>query len=87
MLPVARLGDKHVCPLCKVVTPIVGGAANWKTDNKPTACIGDKAACGAVIIQGSSMSKINGKGIAYLGCSTSHGGKIISGSPKCKVMP
>lgn len=87
MLPVARLGDKHACPLCKVVTPIVEGAANWKTDNKPTACVGHKTACGAVIVQGSSMSSIDGKPIAYLGCGTSHGGKIISGSANCKILP
>jgi len=82
MKPVARKGDMHTCPLCKVVTPIVTGSKRSKTDGRPTACVGDKTACGAVIVEGSSRMQTDGKPTAYLGSKTSHGGVIISGSPR-----
>lgn len=87
MIPVARQSDKHVCPLCKCVTPIVEGSPNATADNLPIARVGDKTACGATIVLGSSMSTADGKPVAYLGSTTSHGGTIISGSPTQKVMP
>ncbi|MBT0958120.1 PAAR domain-containing protein [Alphaproteobacteria bacterium KMM 3653] len=87
MVPVARMGDKHACPLCKVVTPIVGGSAVHTCDGKPVARVGDKTGCGATIIKGSSQSTADGKPVAYMGAQTSHGGTIITGSPQSKVMP
>lgn len=85
MLPVARLGDKHVCPKCGPNVIVQGGTG--KVDGKPVARIGDKTACGASIIMGSSMGTDDGKPIAYVGCTTSHGGIIVSGSPTAKTMP
>ncbi|WP_415919334.1 PAAR domain-containing protein [Tateyamaria sp. SN6-1] len=87
MLPIARVTDKHACPLCKAVTPIVQGSPNHTADNLAVARVGDKTACGATIVKGSSISTADGKPIAYLGSTTSHGGTIISGSPTQKVMP
>lgn len=87
MLPVARVTDKHVCPLCKVVTPIVAGSPTAKADQLAVARVGDKTACGATILKGSSVAMADNKPVAYLGSTTSHGGTIISGSPTQKVMP
>ena len=85
MIPVARLGDKHVCPIHGPNTIISGGTS--LVDNKPVARMGDATACGATIVMGSSVSKDDGKPIAYVGCTTSHGGAIVSGSPAHKVLP
>jgi len=53
-IPVARMGDLHVCPIPgHGVTPIVTGSATTLTEGRPNARIGDRAACGAVIIAGS----------------------------------
>ena len=83
--PIARKGDMHVCPLCKVTTPITTGSPRSKTDGQPTARVGDKTGCGATITQGSSRSSEDGRAIAYLGSPTDHGGQIITGSPRGKV--
>ncbi len=85
MIPVARLGDKHVCPIHGPNTIISGGKS--LVDNRPVARLGDKTACGAVIIMGSTMANEGGKPLAYLGCTTSHGGVIVEGSPSHKVLP
>lgn len=83
--PIARKGDLHVCPLCKVTTPIVTGSARSKTDGKPTAAVGDKTGCGATIVVGSSQSTTDDKPTAYLGSTTDHGGQITTGSPRGTV--
>ncbi|MEL6127103.1 MAG: PAAR domain-containing protein [Pseudomonadota bacterium] len=85
MLPVARLGDVHTCPICGPNVIVQGGIA--KVDGLPVARMGDKTACGAAIVTGSSMSKDDNKPIAYLGSTTTHGGVISTGSPMHKVMP
>ena len=87
MLPTARVGDMHVCPLCKITTPIVVGSPLHKADGRPIARVGDTTACGATNVLGSSAHLADGKPIAYLGSLTSHGGTIIQGSPLHKVMP
>ena len=85
MLPIARLGDTHACPLHGPNVIVEGGRAT--ADGMPVARQGDKTACGATITQGSSMGKDDGKPVAYLGCTTSHGGVITTGSPTQKIMP
>lgn len=85
MKPVARVGDTHVCPNHGTNKIIAGGGA--KIDGKPVARLGDSCACGATIIEGSSLSTDDNKPIAYLGCKTSCGGTITTGSPSAKVTP
>lgn len=85
MLPVARLGDPHACPIHGPNVITSGGIGI--VDGKPVARIGDSCACGASIVQGSSQSTDDGKPVAYLGCATSHGGVITAGSPTAKVLP
>ncbi|MEL6886703.1 MAG: PAAR domain-containing protein [Pseudomonadota bacterium] len=83
----ARVGDKHACPLCKVVTPIIAGSPTATADGRPVARVGDSTACGATIVKGSSMATADGRPVAYLGSTTSHGGTVIEGSPMHKTMP
>ena len=85
MLPIARLGDTHVCPIHGSNAIVEGGRAI--VDGKPVARLGDKCACGATIVQGSAMGTDDGKPVAYLGCATSHGGIITTGSPLQKLTP
>lgn len=90
MLPVARVGDLHVCgnPTHPPNMIVMGGQT--LVDGMPVARIGDTCACGAIITQGSSMSKDNGMPIAYLGATTQCGpfkGVITTGSFTAKVMP
>lgn len=86
MLPIARLTDQHDCPR-HGKNQIITGNTEALVDGLPIACVGDKTACGAVIIRGSSMSMIDGKSVAYKGSQTSHGGVIITGSPTHKIQP
>ncbi len=53
-VPVARMGDLHVCPIPgHGVTSIVTGSATTQTEGKPNARLGDQCGCGAVIVAGS----------------------------------
>ncbi len=85
MLPVARIGDKHVCPIHGTNAIVSGGKAI--VDGKPVARVGDSTGCGATIVLGSSMATDDNKPIAYLGSTTSHGGVITTGSGTQKTMP
>jgi uncharacterized Zn-binding protein involved in type VI secretion len=85
MFPVARLTDKHACPICGPNMIASGGIST--ADNLPIARVGDTTACGAVILTGSSMATEGGMPVAYLGSTTSHGGVIVTGSPFHTVMP
>jgi uncharacterized Zn-binding protein involved in type VI secretion len=85
MLPIARLGDKHICPICGPNIIVSGGTA--LVDNRPIARVTDMTLCGASITLGSSMATCDGLPVAYLGSVTSHGGVIAEGSPTATVMP
>ena len=50
--PVARLGDKVVCPKCKGSFPIAAGDPTVLIDGQPVARHGDKTACGATLLSG-----------------------------------
>lgn len=53
-LAVCKDGDSHVCPITGHGTTAVTGTTNvLKTGGSPILRTGDKAGCGAVIIQGS----------------------------------
>jgi uncharacterized Zn-binding protein involved in type VI secretion len=59
-IPVARMGDLHVCPIPgHGVTSIVTGSATTLTEGQPNARIGDMTACGAVIVTGSPNASIS----------------------------
>ena len=50
--PVARIGDKVVCPQCKGTFPIAAGDPTLIIDGQPVARHGDKTACGATLLSG-----------------------------------
>jgi uncharacterized Zn-binding protein involved in type VI secretion len=50
-IPIARMGDKTVCPMHGPV-PIITGDMTMIVDGKPVARNGDKTACGAILIAG-----------------------------------
>lgn len=85
MLPIARVGDVHVCPIHGPNTIVKGGTAT--ADGIPIARVGDMTACGATITVGSSMATESGAPVAYLGSATSHGGVITTGSPTQRILP
>ncbi|QDC11556.1 hypothetical protein FHY55_08000 [Oceanicola sp. D3] len=90
MKPVARMGDQHICGNPNHPPNVIVSGGQAIVDGRPIARVGDACACGAVITQGSSISKDNQIPVAYLGSATQCGpfvGKIVSGSPKAKVQP
>ena len=48
--PIAGVGHKVSCPLCKGVFPIVEGSNTYTISDIPVALDGMKTACGAVLI-------------------------------------
>ena len=48
--PIAGVGHKVSCPLCKGVFPIVEGSNTYTIIDTPVALDGMKTACGAVLI-------------------------------------
>lgn len=56
-VPVARMGDLHMCPIYgHLITPLISGSPTIVVEGKPVARMGDRAACGAVIIGGSQKT-------------------------------
>ena len=84
MKRLARLGDKHSCP-AHGMNAIVSVASSSTCDSRPIATVGDKTACGAVIVTGSSACFVDGRQAAFIGSQTSHGGVIVEGSPVANV--
>lgn len=81
MIPSARLGDKHVCPIPgHGTTPIAFASGDVAINAMGSARVGDTCGCGAVITTGFPSIQVNGRPMAHLGSSTSHGGTIIAGS-------
>ncbi len=91
--PISTVNDLHICTVCENKKfPIITGSPTTKIDGQPVARIGDKTACGAIIIQGSSTSKADNIPVAYIGANTSHDGtkptgKIITGKESMLVTP
>jgi len=82
MIPSARQGDLHVCPIPgHIPTPIVSASSDVLANVMNVARVGDVCACGAVIVAGFPSILVNGRPMAHLGSPTSHGGMIVAGSP------
>ncbi|MGE4340119.1 MAG: PAAR domain-containing protein [Pigmentiphaga sp.] len=82
MIPAARLGDMHVCPIPGHGTsPITSASPDTQINFLGAARVGDVCGCGAVITTGFPSIIIDYRPLAYLGSPTSHGGSIVSGSP------
>ncbi|ARU86676.1 PAAR domain-containing protein [Pseudomonas sp. M30-35] len=82
MIPTARLGDMHDCPITgHGKTAIVSASPDDQTNFLGAARVGDKCGCGAVITTGFPSILVNNRPLAYAGSRSSHGGTIVSGSP------
>ena len=90
MKPVARVGDVHICGNPNHPPNVIVSGGQAIVDGRPVARKGDRCACGAVIVEGSSQSTDNGQPIAYQGVATECGpyrGRITSGAPQARVEP
>jgi uncharacterized Zn-binding protein involved in type VI secretion len=74
MRPVACVGDLHACPQHGPNVVAEGGSA--LQDGRPIARLGDKCACGCMIIEGASGALLDGRPVAMLGAKTTLGGVI-----------
>ncbi|MHC5057696.1 MAG: PAAR domain-containing protein [Planctomycetota bacterium] len=94
MLPAARVGDMHVCPMVNQAGPVpiphVGGpilppgALTVLIGGLPAATMGDQATCVGPpdsIVKGSATVLICNKPAARMGDTCSHGGSIVVGCP------
>lgn len=81
MLPSARLGDMHACPVPgHGITPIASASENISINAMGAARVGDVCGCGAVITTGFPSILLNGRPMAHTGSLTSHGGTLVTGS-------
>lgn len=81
MIPIARIGDTHVCPIPgHGSSPIVSASPDTLVNALGAARVGDVCGCGAVITTGFPSIIVDGRPLAYLGSPSSHGGTIITGS-------
>ena len=71
---VARVGDKHACPRHGANVIVEGGSGT--VDGRAVARVGDKCACGGIILEGEPGALCDGKPVAYFGSKTSCGGII-----------
>ncbi|WP_084087662.1 PAAR domain-containing protein [Aerolutibacter daejeonensis] len=76
--PVARLGDKVVCPQCKGTFPVAAGDPTLIIDGQPVARHGDKTACGATLLSGQARVFVDAGGSSP---SSVRGGSGATGSP------
>lgn len=90
MLPAARTGDMHICPMATGTVPHVGGPAlppgepTVLIGGMPALRVGDMLICTGppdTVAVGSSTVFIGGMPAARMGDSTAHGGTIVAGAP------
>ena len=90
MLPAARVGDMHVCPMVTVLVPHVGGpilppgGIPVLICGMPAARVGDMCVCVGppdVIVMGSFTGLIRGQPAARMTSMTAHGGMVVMGAP------
>lgn len=90
MLPAARVGDMHTCPMVTGLVPHVGGpvlppgAVTVMIGGLPAARVGDMCTCVGppdTIVLGSTKVLIAKMPAARMGDTTAHGGVIVVGCP------
>lgn len=88
MMPAARIGDNHVCPMVTAVVPHVGGpilppgGMTVMIGGVPAARMGDMVVCVGppdTIVKGSATVMIGGKPAARVMDNCAHGGMIVLG--------
>lgn len=90
MLPAARVGDMHVCPMVSGTVPHIGGPAlppgapTVLIGGMPVLRVGDMLTCTGppdTVVTGSATVTVGGMPAARMGDSTAHGGTILAGEP------
>ncbi len=92
MMPAARIGDMHVCPMVipsvppipHVGGPVVMGAPTVLIAAMPAARVGDMCVCVGppdTIAMGSFKVMIAGMPAGRLSSLTAHGGTVVVGAP------
>ena len=90
MMPAARVGDMHVCPMVTGLVPHVGGpilppgGIPVLIGGMPAARVGDMCVCVGppdAIVLGSFTVLIGGQPAARMLDLTAHGGTIVVGYP------
>lgn len=94
MMPAARVGDMHVCPMATPAVPPIphvggpllpaGAAITVLIGGMPAATIGTMCVCvgpPSMVVKGSTCVLINSMPAARLGDLTAHGGTIVVGMP------
>ncbi len=79
MASIILVGHRFDCPL-HGATEVVSGASGFAVQGRPVACVGDRMACGAVIVSGSQHVSRGGVQVAWVGDSTDHGGTLSEGA-------
>lgn len=97
MMPAARMGDMHTCPLVTpglppiphVGGPIVGPCVSTVLiEYRPAAVVGDQCVCVGppdVIVKASTTVLTGFRPQARIGDVTAHGGAIVTGAPTVLV--
>lgn len=75
---VARVGDKVICPW-HGPNVIVEGSAHT-VNGMGIARVGDKCACGCIIVEGSLKAECDGRPVAHIGSKLISGGMIVESS-------
>lgn len=91
MMPAARVGDMHICPIMTAQVPHVGGpilppgAPTVLIGGTPAAVVGGQCTCTApapdTLAQGSTTVLINNRPAVRSGDLTAHGGRVTVGCP------
>lgn len=83
MIQIACVGDEHVCLRHGKNVIVEGGSST--VDGRPVARVGDRCACGCVIIEGWPGIVCDGRPVAFLGAKTAGGAiGICAGSAMLK---
>lgn len=94
MMPAARVGDMHVCPMVTGVVPHVGGPVLPPggilslVGKMPAARVADIALCVGppdVIVMGSFKVMIQKMPAARMTSLTAHGGTVVMGFPMALI--
>jgi len=91
--PIAGVGHKVFCPLCKgdfaILPDLVGRRYPHVIDNRDTAVAGMRTACGAILIASQSSDEIDdaGEGSPILGAGAAVAAVAVAAAPPLSPSP
>lgn len=80
MMPIARTGDRDLCPICgpDMIVIVAGGTAT--IGGIPVARVGGKTPCTAVITAGATMLSDGNRPVAWIGAPPLRSSLIARGA-------